>query len=141
MTNDNEKTLPFDPFEAVQEFYKAAGFEPTEELAHSLVSEEAREVLQAATNLIKELCDLEYVIIGAIIGGHHTTIPMEINEEIQSVAPLFDLIPQEILSEAFQRVHRSNMSKLTDGKLVRDEETGKVLKGPNYRPPYLDDLV
>ena len=44
------------------------------------------------------------------------------------------------LDEALNRVHESNMSKLDkDGKpIYRDD--GKVLKGPNYSPPNLDDL-
>ena len=45
------------------------------------------------------------------------------------------------LDEALNRVHISNMSKLgEDGKpIYRDD--GKVLKGPNYKPPELSDLV
>ena len=44
------------------------------------------------------------------------------------------------LLEALDRVHKSNMSKLDDdGKVIRRAD-GKVLKGPNYKPPYLDDL-
>ena len=45
------------------------------------------------------------------------------------------------LDEALNRVHISNMSKLgEDGKPVYRED-GKVLKGPNYKPPTLTDLV
>ncbi len=45
------------------------------------------------------------------------------------------------LDEALNRVHRSNMSKLgEDGNPVYRED-GKVLKGPNYQPPNLSDLV
>ena len=45
------------------------------------------------------------------------------------------------LDEALNRVHRSNMSKLgEDGEPVYRED-GKVLKGPNYQPPNLSDLV
>lgn len=44
------------------------------------------------------------------------------------------------LDEALDRVHKSNMSKLVDGKPVKNE-AGKVTKGPNYQPPYLEDLV
>lgn len=44
------------------------------------------------------------------------------------------------LDEALDRVHQSNLSKLVDGKPLKRED-GKVLKGPNYKPPYLDDLV
>lgn len=45
------------------------------------------------------------------------------------------------LDEALDRVHKSNMSKLgEDGKPIYRED-GKVLKGPNYKPPVLIDLV
>ena len=45
------------------------------------------------------------------------------------------------LDEALHRVHESNMSKLgTDGKPIYRED-GKVLKGPNYAPPNLEDLI
>jgi predicted HAD superfamily Cof-like phosphohydrolase len=44
------------------------------------------------------------------------------------------------LNTAMQRVHESNMSKLgEDGKPIRRVD-GKILKGPNYKPPYLEDL-
>ena len=46
------------------------------------------------------------------------------------------------LDEALNRVHESNMSKLgEDGKPIYREKDGKVLKGPNYKPPNLSDLV
>ncbi len=44
------------------------------------------------------------------------------------------------LDEALDRVYESNMSKLVDGKPLYRED-GKVLKGPNYKPPYLEDLL
>ncbi len=45
------------------------------------------------------------------------------------------------LDEAMDRVHQSNMSKLDEyGKPIYRED-GKVLKGPNYQPPDLEDLV
>ena len=45
------------------------------------------------------------------------------------------------LDQAMIRVHESNLSKLDeDGKPVYRED-GKVLKGPNYQPPDLSDLV
>ena len=45
------------------------------------------------------------------------------------------------LDEALERVHKSNLSKLgEDGKPIYRED-GKVLKGPNYQPPNLNDLV
>ena len=44
------------------------------------------------------------------------------------------------LDEALDRVFESNMSKLVDGKPVKNE-FGKVIKPPHYHPPYLTDLI
>ena len=45
------------------------------------------------------------------------------------------------LDKALHLVHESNMSKLDEyGKPIFRED-GKVLKGPNYKPPNLEDLV
>ena len=44
------------------------------------------------------------------------------------------------LDEALDRVHKSNMSKLDDDGNPIYREDGKVLKGPNYKPPNLSDL-
>jgi predicted HAD superfamily Cof-like phosphohydrolase len=45
------------------------------------------------------------------------------------------------LDEALDRVHKSNLSKLDDNGNPIYREDGKVLKGPNYEPPNLNDLV
>ena len=45
------------------------------------------------------------------------------------------------LDEALDRVHQSNMSKLGEDGLPVYREDGKVLKGPNYKPPTLTDLI
>ena len=44
------------------------------------------------------------------------------------------------LDTAMRRVFESNMSKLVDGKPLRRAD-GKILKGPAYQPPILDDLL
>jgi len=66
-------------------------------------------------HLTKELADILYVVYGAAVTFG---LPLE---------------------EVFNRVHISNMSKLVDGKPLKRDD-GKVLKGPNYQPPKLDDL-
>lgn len=66
--------------------------------------------------MFKELADLQYVLSGMVVT---LGIPMQ---------------------ETFRRVHQSNMSKLVDGHALKRED-GKVLKGPNYKPPFLDDLA
>jgi NTP pyrophosphatase (non-canonical NTP hydrolase) len=45
------------------------------------------------------------------------------------------------LETAMCRVFRSNMSKLDENGKPMYREDGKVLKGPNYQPPDLSDLV
>ena len=71
-------------------------------------------------DLLKELCDLQYVLSGTIIS--------------------FDAIVGSF-NPAFNRVHTSNMSKLNDeGKPIFNKD-GKVTKGPNYKKPNLEDLI
>ena len=106
---------------------KNSGDRPTRAVQHKLIVEEFKEFLQAEGMLfmhgrnhqehaLKELADLVYVCYqyAANMGW--------------------------FLDEALDRVHESNMSKLDkDGKpIYRDD--GKVLKGPNYKPPDLSDL-
>jgi predicted HAD superfamily Cof-like phosphohydrolase len=120
----------------VKEFHKAFGHpiggEWTEELMAfriDLITEELEEVLEACENmvfnpyegceaaLLKELADIQYVVSGMAVA-------LGLN-----------------LEEAFNRVHESNMSKLgEDGKPIYRFD-GKVLKGPNYKEPDLEDLI
>ena len=91
--------------------------EETKEAAQETLWEDAlgNPVIDKA-ELTKELADLLYVTYG--------------------MAVTFGLP----IDEVFERVHRSNMSKLgDDGKPIYRED-GKVLKGPNYQPPDLTDL-
>jgi predicted HAD superfamily Cof-like phosphohydrolase len=67
--------------------------------------------------MLKEMADLQYVLSGLAVA---LGLPLQ---------------------TAFNRVHKSNMSKLgDDGKPVLRAD-GKILKGPNYIPPDLEDLV
>lgn len=105
------------------------------ELRMNLIKEEAREIcdefvdmlvdlergkaisIEQKQRLLKELCDLQYVLSGAAV-----SLGLQIEP-------------------AFNRVHASNLSKLgDDGKPVYRED-GKVIKGPNYKAPKLKDLV
>ena len=88
----------------------------------ALIAEEFKEFNEAVANEpyeneLKELADLVYVCF-------------QYAENME-----WDL------EEALDRVHKSNMSKLgLDGKPIRRSD-GKVLKGPNYQPPILKDLI
>ena len=43
--------------------------------------------------------------------------------------------------DIFEEVHCSNMSKLGENGPIKDPETGKIKKGPNYSPPDLTIFV
>tara|TARA_R100001510_G_scaffold30367_1_gene27067 strand:+ start:872 stop:1246 length:375 start_codon:yes stop_codon:yes gene_type:complete len=45
------------------------------------------------------------------------------------------------LDRALERIHQSNLSKLDEQGNPIKREDGKVLKGPNYKEPYLEDLI
>lgn len=129
------------PRDMVQEFLTAFDHNPSDDLCRDLIREEVKEVAEAAAHLLKELCDLVYVIAQASIKGvslttleHQTQV--NIITLIETYGPPFD----PVFGEAFKRVHESNMSKLVDGKPLRRED-GKVLKGPNYKLPSLIDLI
>ena len=103
---------------------------PQAELQISLIEEEFKELMEALgmamlhpddeqlqADVLKELCDCKVVIdqFCALVG--------------------YDI------ETAFLRVHRSNMSKFgRDGKAIKNE-AGKVIKGPDYQPPVLTDLI
>lgn len=47
---------------------------------------------------------------------------------------------QDKIAEVFDEIHRSNMSKLEDGKPIYRED-GKVLKGKNYFKPNIKGIL
>lgn len=47
---------------------------------------------------------------------------------------------QDVFEEAFDRVHNNNMTKVVDGKVIRNS-AGKILKPEGYKPVNLNDLV
>ena len=91
--------------------------EECDELNEELWDGFAREKVRP--NLLKEGADLLYVLLG-------TFVSLGLGNE---------------LIEAFSRVHASNMSKLDENGKPIYRDDGKVMKGPNYKPPTLDDLI
>ena len=47
---------------------------------------------------------------------------------------------QDKITEVFNEIHRSNMSKIEDGVVLRRED-GKVLKGKNYFKPNIKAIL
>lgn len=111
-----------DPQEQAIEFrycYEVPNTPDNTAMQERLIREEFKEFIEEddPANKLKELADLVYVAF-------------QYAENLE-----WDLIT------ALHRVHKSNMSKLgPDRKPIRRED-GKILKGPNYQPPDLSDLV
>ena len=121
-----------------------------------LIREELKEFNESAygsENALKEIADLLYVRTGfvMVLGGGigEGTISEEEEQEwkdlLHNVSEAFILAEEQFSTatiwEAFKRVHLSNMSKLgEDGKPILRED-GKIMKGPNYKEPYLTDLI
>lgn len=121
--------------EMVQEFHEiyglpvepeqTTGSDQTKELRINLLQEELDELKEALENddmveTLDALIDLQYVLDGAFLS--------------------FGL--QNAKEAAFKEVHRSNMSKLgEDGKPIRREGDGKVMKGPNYFKPDMTQFI
>ncbi|MFD2518003.1 pyrophosphohydrolase domain-containing protein [Salinimicrobium flavum] len=120
--------------EAVREFHEAFGLAVQDQpvaclgkekhlLRYELMKEENEEYLTAANKgskveIADALGDMLYILCGTILehGMQHK------------------------IEEVFAAIHQSNMSKLgTDGNPVYRED-GKVLKGPGYFSPALEEL-
>ena len=123
------------PIKAVTEFHKAFGlsveYKPKAdlssditELRYNLMKEENEEYLQAvkSNDLIEigdALGDMLYILCGTIL-SHGM---------------------QYKISEVFEEIQLSNMSKLgADGKPIYRED-GKVLKGPSYFKPDIKSIL
>lgn len=112
-----------------------------------LINEELDELDEALEHLLKEVCDVKYVAAGGAISGLQLTdvddgALVSRLQRAHVLAVVFDqLAGSGFVHESFWRVHLSNMSKLgEDGKPIRRED-GKILKGPNYQPPNLKELL
>ena len=109
------------PVEAEQ----TTGSAQTKQLRINLLQEELDELKEALDNddyveTLDALIDLQYVLDGAFLS--------------------FGM--QDVKEAAFNEVHRSNMSKLgEDGKPIRREGDGKVMKGPNYFKPDMAQFI
>jgi predicted HAD superfamily Cof-like phosphohydrolase len=119
---------------AVAQFHEAFGIESADQptvnitqqtifLRHNLMKEENEEYLEAAQNndmveVADALGDMLYILCGTIL-SHGM---------------------QHKITEVFNEIQRSNMSKLgADGKPIYRED-GKVLKGPNYFKPMIANI-
>ena len=121
--------------DAVQEFHEAfkinVNQEPTldlsdqiKELRFNLMIEENKEYLEAVQNndlveVADALGDMLYILCGTILthGMQHK------------------------ITEVFEEIQRSNMSKLGENGNPILREDGKVMRGPNYFKPNIESIL
>lgn len=152
---DIEAMRPRMPHEKVADFIIAFGASLDPRVWINLVDEELSELYKEKPRTpehLKELCDLLYVTTGLrLTAPDHISMLLTENETNRvrkqqakverALKEYLVFYGDDVFMEAFDRVHKSNMSKLgADGKPIYRED-GKVLKGPNYKAPDLSDLL
>lgn len=143
------------PEQALVQFIRSFGASLDPRLWLTLVEEELSELYAEKPKTkehLKEYTDLLYVYTGLSITMPELLSELVTEEErlkFGKMAQRAERALQEYFAEygevavatAFYRVHESNMSKLgEDGKPIKRED-GKILKGPNYKEPVIDDLI
>lgn len=112
-------------------------------LRDRLLEEELKEFEEATTfeNKTKEIIDVLYILAGNIDLCQYD----ETKEFIKRMVYKYIFLAEEMgvygfLPELFAEVHRSNMSKLENGKVLRRED-GKILKGKNYKEANIKSIL
>ncbi len=119
------------PYDAVAEFHRAFGL--TENSKPTLPSDDIRA-------LRKKLLEEEFT---------EYNVGEDKNDLVEIADALADLIYIAYgtavaygipLDKVFAEVHRSNMAKLVDGKVIRRDD-GKVLKPAGWTPPNIKSIL
>ena len=122
-------------------------------LRNKLLIEEAKEYIEAEVEnnkveMLDAVCDMNYIYIGTLLeeknGDVEAVVKHIFFEGDMIFEKIWDKIDKnkfdKIFCDAFEEVHRSNMSKLENGKAIFRED-GKILKGKNYFRPNLKQFV
>lgn len=146
----------------VKEFYIAFGQqeflekEMTKErmkLRERLFDEELKEYNDAEKNndkveMLDAVCDMCYISIGTLLEKCKGNVEEVVNVIYFGCDDKSNYIFNEVFRnefndiflKAFEEVHRSNMSKLQDGKAIFRAD-GKILKGAGYFRPNLKQFI
>lgn len=136
-----------------QEFLKKEMTKERMELRERLFDEELKEYNDAEKNNDKEemldaVCDMCYILVGTLLEMHKGNVDAVTDviyfEEDDKSKLIFEKVFKNefnnIFVKAFKEVHRSNMSKLQDGKAIFRAD-GKILKGACYFRPNLKQFI
>ena len=147
----------------VEEFYKKFGQEEfigvgelspeRAELRERLYQEELGEYIAAKAKndrveILDAVVDMWYIHIGTMLEKYGT--PDKVAEVIyfsdnERIGLLLEIVQdndfKDVFIQAFEEVHRSNMSKLDENEKPIFREDGKIIKGPNYFSPNLKQFL
>ena len=136
-----------------QEFLEKEMTEERMELRKKLFDEELKEYEVAEKNnnkveMLDAVCDMYYILIGTLLEIHKGNVEAVRNVIYFGCDDKSELIYKKVFKnefndifvKAFEEVHRSNMSKLENGKAIFRED-GKILKGKNYFRPNLKQFI
>ena len=136
-----------------QEFFEKGMTDERIELRKRLFDEELTEynIAERENNKVEMLdavCDMYYIHIGTLLELYKGNVEAVRNviffEKDEESELIFKKVLKnefnDIFAKAFEEVHRSNMSKLENGKAIFRED-GKILKGKNYFRPNLKQFI
>lgn len=136
-----------------QEFLEKEMTKERMELRERLFDEELKEYNDAEKNndkveMLDAVCDMCYILVGTLLEMHKGNVDAVTDviyfEEDDKSKFIFGKVFKnefnDIFVKAFEEVHRSNMSKLQDGKAIFRAD-GKILKGAGYFRPNLKQFI
>ena len=136
-----------------QEFLEKEMTEERTELRKKLFDEELKEYEVAEKNkdraeMLDAVCDMCYILIGTLLEKCKGDVEAAVNVIYFGCNDKSEFIFEKVFKnefndifvKAFEEVHKSNMSKLENGKPIFRED-GKILKGKNYFRPNLKQFV
>lgn len=136
-----------------QEFLEKEMTNERMELRKKLFDEEFEEYEVAEKNkdkaeMLDAVCDMCYILIGTLLEKFKGDVEAVVNviyfgcdDKSKFIfEKVFKNEFNDIFVKAFEEVHKSNMSKLENGKAIFRED-GKILKGKNYFRPNLKKFI
>lgn len=136
-----------------QEFLEKEMTEERKKLREKLFDEELKEYEVAEKNkdraeMLDAVCDMCYILIGTLLEKYKGDVEAVVNviyfgcdDKSKFIfEKVFKNEFNDIFVKAFEEVHKSNMSKLENGKVIFRED-GKILKGKNYFRPNLKKFI
>ena len=136
-----------------QEFLEKEMTKERMELRERLFDEELKEYNDAEKNndkveMLDAVCDMCYILVGTLLEMHKGNVDAVTDviyfEEDDKSKFIFEKVFEnefnDIFVKAFVEVHKSNMSKLQDGKAIFRAD-GKILKGADYFRPNLKQFI